>query len=49
MEPPPASLAALVQNGPRTALGVDRGATWPWVVALVAGVALIAYLVGLHR
>ncbi len=48
MDPPPASLEAMVRNGPRSASRAG-GRSWVWVLALVAGVALTAYFLGLHR
>jgi hypothetical protein len=49
MEPPPASLEALMRNGPRATLKRSRSSSWMWVLALVAAVAAAAYFLGLHR
>jgi hypothetical protein len=49
MDPPPASLEAMVRNGPRAPLISGRRSTWLWVLGLAAGIAVVAYLLGLHR
>lgn len=46
MSPPPASLEALMRNGPRAALLRERGITWAWVALLLVIVAGVAYYVG---
>ncbi len=49
MEPPPASLEAMVRSRPGSPLTVERGQSWLWVVLLVIAFAVIAYYVGLRR
>ena len=45
MEPPPASLEAMVRSGPRSAAGRDRDSTWLWVSMLLAvGVVITVYV-----
>jgi len=48
-EPPPASLEAMVRSRPGSPLATERSSSWLWVLALVAAVALTAYLLGMHR
>lgn len=46
MEPPPASLEAMVRSRPGSLLPPERRAPWLWVaVIVIAIVALAAYLV----
>ena len=49
MDPPPASLEAMVRSRPGAAMPGDESRTWVWVVALIAVVAAVAYFVGVHR
>ena len=49
MEPPPASLEAMVRSRPGSAMPGEDGRSWVWVVALVAVVAAVAYFVGVHH
>ena len=49
MEPPPASLEAMVRSRPGSAMPGEGGRSWVWVVGLVAVVAALAYFIGVHR
>ncbi len=49
MEPPPASLEALVRSKPGSPLPRERDARWRWVVALAIVISAVAYYVGLHH
>ena len=49
MEPPPASLEAMVRSRPGSSMPGEERRNWVWVVALVAVVAGLAYLVGVHH
>jgi hypothetical protein len=39
----------MVRSRPGSPLTTERSSTWLWVLALAAGVALTAYLLGMHR
>jgi hypothetical protein len=49
MEPPPASLEAMVRSRPGSPPIVDRGASWVWIAALLLAIGAIAYYVGFSR
>jgi hypothetical protein len=49
MEPPPASLEAMVRSRPGAPLATDRRAFWPWVVLLIIAIGAVAYYLGLSR
>jgi hypothetical protein len=45
MEPPPASLEAMVRSGPGSAAGRERDSTWLWVsMVLALGVVITIYV-----
>ena len=45
MEPPPASLEAMVRSGPGSAARNDRDSTWLWIaMVLVVGVVITVYV-----
>ncbi len=45
MEPPPASLEAMVRSGPGSKSGSDRDSTWLWVTMVLAvGVVITVYV-----
>jgi hypothetical protein len=46
MEPPPASLEAMVRSGPGSVAGPERDAFWGWVLVVLAiGAAITIYVV----
>jgi hypothetical protein len=45
MEPPPASLEAMMRSGPGPSAGRDRGSTWLWISMLLAVAAVITVYV----
>ncbi|HTA93850.1 MAG TPA: hypothetical protein VK745_29940 [Polyangiaceae bacterium] len=46
MEPPPASLEAMVKSGPSSGASSERDTIWSWLwVALAVGVAVTIYAV----
>ncbi|MEI9949600.1 MAG: hypothetical protein WDO74_11625 [Pseudomonadota bacterium] len=49
MEPPPASLEAMVRSRRGSPLSVERGQSWLWMVLLILAIAVIAYYVGLRH
>jgi len=49
MDPPPASLEAMVRSKPGSALPRERDASWRWVVPVAIVISAVAYYVGLHR
>ncbi|HEY0467241.1 MAG TPA: hypothetical protein VGC79_23735 [Polyangiaceae bacterium] len=49
MEPPPASLEAMVRSRPGAPLTSERGPTWPWLVLLIIAIGAAAYYLGLSR
>jgi hypothetical protein len=49
MEPPPASLEAMVRSRPGSPPLAERGPTWVWIVALLIAIGVIAYYVGLSH
>jgi hypothetical protein len=45
MEPPPASLEAMVKNGPGSSAASERDSTWLWVsMVLAVGVGITVYV-----
>jgi hypothetical protein len=48
-EPPPSSLEAMVRSRPGSPLLPERHSSWIWLLALLAGVAVAAYFLGIHR
>ena len=48
-EPPPASLEAMVRSRPGSPLPRERSFPWLWLLALAAGVAVTAYILGMQR
>ncbi|MEO8904685.1 MAG: hypothetical protein ABI488_19895 [Polyangiaceae bacterium] len=49
MEPPPASLEAMVRSRPGSAMPGEAGRSWVWIAVLIGAVAVVAYLMGMHR
>ena len=49
MEPPPASLEAMVRSRPGASMPGEGGRPWVWVLLAIAAVATLAYLIGVHR
>ena len=49
IEPPPASLEAMVRSKPGAQLPPERGPSWVWTVLLIVAIAAIAYYVGLRN
>jgi len=45
MEPPPASLEAMVRSGPGSSAGSERDSTWIWIsMVLAIGVLVTIYV-----
>ena len=49
MEPPPASLEAMVRSRPGAPLPPERQPPWLWVTLIVIVIGAIAYYVGLQQ
>jgi hypothetical protein len=49
MEPPPASLEAMVRSRPGSPLTPDRQPSWIWIALIVVAIGAIAYYVGLQQ
>jgi hypothetical protein len=49
MEPPPASLEAMVRSQPGAPLAPARQSSWVWVLLTVIAIAAIAYYLGLRQ
>jgi len=49
MEPPPASLEAMVRSRPGAPLPAERHSTWIWVALIVVAIGAIAYYLGLRQ
>ncbi len=49
MEPPPASLEAMVRSKPGAPLASERGMGLAWVAVLLVVIAAVAYYVGLRH
>jgi len=49
MEPPPASLEAMVRTGPGAPLTRSRQWSWLWIALIVMVVAAAAYYLGLQQ
>jgi hypothetical protein len=49
MEPPPASLEAMVRSRPGSPLTPDRQPSWIWITLIVIAIGAIAYYVGLQQ
>ena len=49
IEPPPASLEAMVRSKPGAELVPERGPTWVWTVLLIVAIGAIAYYLGLKN
>jgi hypothetical protein len=49
MEPPPASLEAMVRSRPGATMPGEERRNWVWVVALVAVVAALAYFASVQH
>ena len=48
MEPPPASLEALVRRSPGSPLAPSKNSSWVWVALLIVGIGAAMYYVGLR-
>ena len=48
MEPPPASLEALVRRSPGSPLAPSKNSRWLWVALLIVGIGAAMYYVGLR-
>jgi len=49
IDPPPASLEALVRNKPGAPLAPERNATWLWTILVIVAIGAIAYYLGLKN
>ncbi len=49
MEPPPASLEAMVRSRPGSPLAPERQSSWVWIGLIAIAIAAIAYYVGFQR
>ena len=49
MEPPPASLEAMVRSKPGSPLPSERSGPWLWIAGLALLIAAAAYYLGLRR
>jgi len=49
MEPPPASLEAMVRSRPGSPLTPERHPSWLWIALIVVTIAAAAYYVGLQQ
>lgn len=49
MEPPPASLEAMVRSRPGSPLSAERTSSWLWITLIVLVIAALAYYVGLQQ
>ena len=49
MEPPPASLEAMVRSRPGSPLPPERHSAWIWIGAIVLVIGALAYYVGLQQ
>ena len=49
IEPPPASLEAMVRSKPGAELVPERGPNWVWTVLLIVAIGAIAYYLGLKN
>ena len=49
MEPPPASLEAMMRSKPGSPLPSERAPVWAWVAGLTLLIAAAAYYLGLRR
>jgi hypothetical protein len=49
MEPPPASLEAMVRSRPGSPLAPDKQPPWLWITLIVIVIAVVAYYVGLQQ
>jgi hypothetical protein len=49
MEPPPASLEAMVRSRPGAPLPEERRSSWIWVALIALAIAAIAYYLGLQQ
>jgi hypothetical protein len=44
MDPPPASLGAMVNSAPRSAVRETGSSWWPWLALVVAAAAITGYV-----
>ena len=49
MEPPPASLEAMVRSRPGAPLPPERQSSWVWILLIVIAIAAAAYYLGLQE
>jgi hypothetical protein len=49
MDPPPASLEAMVRSRPGSAMPGENRRSWVWVALVIAAFAAAAYVIGAHR
>jgi len=49
IEPPPASLEAMVRTKPREPSAPERGPNWLWTLLLIVAIGAIAYYLGLKN
>jgi len=49
IEPPPASLEAMVRSKPGAELAPQRGPTWLWTLLLILAIGAVAYYLGLEH
>jgi hypothetical protein len=49
MEPPPASLEAMVRSGPGAPVTPERHWSWGWTALIVIVIAAVAYYIGLQQ
>jgi hypothetical protein len=49
MEPPPASLEAMVRSRPGAPLTAERRSSWIWIALIVIAIGALAYYVGLQQ
>jgi hypothetical protein len=49
MEPPPASLEAMVRSRPGSPLAPEKQLSWIWIALILIAIGAIAYYVGLQQ
>ena len=49
MDPPPASLEAMVRSKPGATMPRERASNWGWIALLVLVIGAATYYVGLHH
>jgi hypothetical protein len=49
MEPPPASLEALVRRRPASSTTPERSSRWLWIGLLMVTIGVVMYYAGLRR